>query len=128
MRKTSPRTLTVIAGALGTLILTFPIQSNAEPYRSYDNEAWQGVQHEGEELDEARDAERQDRQQLRHEQREMDAARRAGDWRGYQHERQEAEQAGDAVREDQAQVAHEREELREQEHALRRQHHHDHED
>jgi hypothetical protein len=124
MQHVSQRTLTLLAGALGAFLLTFPMRSSADPYRYTNEEAWRGVQHEREELDEAQDAMRQDQQQLRHEEREMDAARQAGDWRDYQHERREAEQARENLQEDRAQVAHEREELREQQHTLHHHHHH----
>ncbi len=128
MKKSSQRMATLVASALGALVLAFPARSYAH-HHHHDNDdwnsgAWQGIQHEREELDQARDAQRQDWLNLQHEQREMNEALRAGDWGEYQHEQREAEQAANALRRDQAQIEHEQQELRQQQRALRH-HHHD---
>src|SRR5437870_6203952 len=101
MRKSSQRTVTVVASALGALVLTLPMRSSADPYW-YGNYGWgsgdpygEGIEHEQEEIDQGRAAQRHHWQQLQHEQREMDQALREGDWDQYRHEQEEAEQAAD---------------------------------
>ena len=125
MKKPSHRTATVVAGVLGALVLALPVSSYARHHHDNDDwnsNAWQGVQHEREELDQARNAQRRDWKNLQHERREMAQARREGDWGEYRHEQREAEQAANALRRDQAQIEHEQRELRQQQRALR--HHH----
>jgi hypothetical protein len=129
MKKPSQRMTTLVASALGALVLAFlPARSYAHRHHhdsdDWNSNAWQGIQHEREELDQARAAQRQDWKNLQHEQREMDQALRAEDWDEYQHEQREAEQAANAVRRDQAQIEHEQRELRQQQRALRH-HRHD---
>ena len=89
MRRLSHRTVTLTASALSALVLAFPARGYAGHYDNDDwnSSAWQGVQHEREELDQARDNQREDWRRLQHERREMDEARQAGNWGAYQHER-----------------------------------------
>jgi len=122
MKKPSHRTATIAIGALSTLVLALPVRSYARHHHDNDDwnsSAWQGVQHEREELDQARDAQQDDWKNLQHERREMNEARRAGDWGAYQHERREAQEAENALANDQGQVEHEQQELRQQQRALR---------
>jgi len=125
MRRLSHRTVTLTASALSALVLAFPARGYAGHYDNDDwnSSAWQGVQHEREELDQARDNQREDWRRLQHERREMDEARQAGNWGAYQHERREAQEAENALARDQGQVEHERQELRQQRRALRHHHH-----
>jgi hypothetical protein len=96
---------------------------DADDYnRFYDDEgqSWrdgQGMQHEREELEQARDAQHQHWNQFQHERQEMDEARRARDWDQYRHERREAQAAAEALARDQAHIEHERQELRDQQRA-----------
>ncbi len=121
MTTSSRRIATVVAGVLSALVLALPARSYAH---DWDAPGWQGVWHEQDELDQARDAQRADWWRLHHEQREMNDALRDGDWWRYRHERREAEDAANALARDRGWAAHEQEELAEQQWAHHR-HHHD---
>jgi hypothetical protein len=101
------------------------MRSSADPY-GYGNYGWgyadpygEGIEHEQEELDQAREAEQYHWNELQHEQREMNQALRERDWDRYRHEQEEAEQAANALQGNQAQIEHEEQELRQQEGAFR---------
>ena len=126
MKTSSRRIAMVVAGTLSALALAFPARSYAD--HDWDSPGWQRVWYEGEELDQARNAQRSDWQRLQHEQGEMNEALQSGDWRRYQHERREAENAANALARDRGWAEHEQRELTAQQWAYRHHHHHHHHD
>jgi hypothetical protein len=118
MKKPSQRTATLIAGALGALVVALPLRGYADSYRSHDydedynrsysgtpayseGQAWREWWHNRpghDEESEGREGQQSSWNRLQHERREMNEARQQGDWDEYREERREAQDAARAWR------------------------------
>ena len=112
MQKPSQRIATLMAGALGALVLTLPVRGYADSSRYYDysespsygqGQSWQNwwqnrPRHD--DWSEERGDQRRAWNRLQQERREMDQARREGDWSEYRHEKREAKEAARALKHD----------------------------
>jgi hypothetical protein len=97
MQKPSHRTATLIAGALGALALALPARGYAysarySDYDDYSNRPYYQEPYYGQ------GQRSRDWQHLQHERQEMEEARREGDWDRYRHEKREAKEAARTLR------------------------------
>src|SRR4051812_17788853 len=97
MQKSSHKTATLIAGALGALALALPVRGYAYSaryygYNDYSTRPYYQEPYSGQ------GQRSRDWQRLQHERQEMEEARREGDWDRYRHEKREAKEAARTLR------------------------------
>ena len=97
MQKPSHRTATLIAGALGALALALPVRGYAYSARYYDYNDYYGRPYYQEPYY-GQGQRSRDWQRLQHERQEMEEARREGDWDRYRQEKREAKEAARTLR------------------------------
>jgi len=98
MPKSSTRTATLVAGALGALVIALPIGGSAHADRYYDYDDYYNYNRPYYEPYYGGGQQWRDWQRLQHERQEMEEARQAGDWDRYREERREAKKAARALR------------------------------
>ena len=97
MQKPSSRIATLMAGALGALVLALPVRGYADSSRYYDSDDYSNrPSYQDPYSGEGQRG--RDWQRLQHEQEEMNEARREGNWDQYRHEKREAKEAARTLR------------------------------
>jgi len=100
MQKPAKKTTTLVVSALGALVLALPVSSFASGARYYGYEGYSERPYYQEPYYGGQGQQWRDWQRLQHERQEMEEARREGDWDRYRHEKQEAREAARALRHD----------------------------
>src|SRR5215470_5794484 len=89
MQKPSQRPAALVAGALGALVLALPVRGSANSSRYYDSDDYSANRPYYQEPYYGEGQRGRDWQRLQHEREEMNEARQEGDWDRYRHEKRE---------------------------------------